>query len=167
MSLSRWKVLRTLLIVGEGRSEEAFLHHVRQFCAPQGCGLKVTIKNAKGKGAKHVVEWTARQAAIGDFDLVATLLDTDTDWTPAVAKFAKQKKIRVLASDPCLEAMLLRVLKQSGIGDTKALKYRFAPYVSGDSTQRGNYATHFHADCLEEARGREPTIDGLLRLFGK
>ena len=46
-----WKAQRTLLIVGEGRHEEAFLNHVKQLYAPRGCGLSVTIKNARGKGA--------------------------------------------------------------------------------------------------------------------
>ncbi len=33
-----WKAQRTLLIVGEGYHEEAFLGHVKQIYAPRGCG---------------------------------------------------------------------------------------------------------------------------------
>ena len=47
-----WKAQKTLLIVGEGRHEEAFLNHVKLRYAPRGCGLAVTIKNARGKGAE-------------------------------------------------------------------------------------------------------------------
>ncbi|MDP2112135.1 MAG: hypothetical protein Q8N48_08415 [Thiobacillus sp.] len=72
-----WKAQRTLLIVGEGRHEEAFLNHVKQLYAPRGCGLSVTIKNARGKGAGHVIDWTIGQAAIAKFDDVAAMLDTD------------------------------------------------------------------------------------------
>jgi hypothetical protein len=53
-----WKAQRTLLLVGEGYHEEAFLSHVKQIYAPRGCGLAVTIKNAHGKGAMHVIDWT-------------------------------------------------------------------------------------------------------------
>ena len=49
-----WKAQRTLLIVGEGRHEEAFLNYLKQLYVPRGCGLSVTIKNARGKGALHV-----------------------------------------------------------------------------------------------------------------
>jgi len=34
-----WKAQRTLLIVGEGRHEEAFLNHVKQLYVQRGCGL--------------------------------------------------------------------------------------------------------------------------------
>ncbi len=74
-----WKAQRTLLIVGEGRHEEAFLNHLKKLYVPRGCGLSVTIKNARGKGALHVVSWTARQIANADYDVVAVLLDTDVD----------------------------------------------------------------------------------------
>jgi hypothetical protein len=87
-----WKAQRTLLIVGEGYHEEAFLNHVKQLYAPRGCGLSVSIKNARGKGAKHVVDWAIRQAANTAYDSVAAMLDTDQDWSPAVEKQARAKK---------------------------------------------------------------------------
>jgi hypothetical protein len=43
---------RTLLIVGEGADEQAFLSYLKQQLVPRRAGLMVTIKNAKGKGAK-------------------------------------------------------------------------------------------------------------------
>jgi hypothetical protein len=49
---------RTLLIVGEGSDEKAFLSYLKEQLVPRGAGLMVVIKNAKGKGAKHVIEWT-------------------------------------------------------------------------------------------------------------
>lgn len=42
-----WKAQRTLLIVGEGRHEEAFLNHVKHLYVQRGCGLAVAIKNAR------------------------------------------------------------------------------------------------------------------------
>lgn len=81
-----WKAQGTLLIVGEGYHEEAFLSHVKQIYAPRGCGLAVTIKNARGKGAMHVVDWTIKQIANAQFDIVAAMLDTDEGWSPNVAK---------------------------------------------------------------------------------
>jgi len=162
-----WKAQRTLLIVGEGRHEEAFLNHLKQLYVPRGCGLTVTIKNARGKGALHVIEWTIRQIANADFDTVATLLDTDTDWDAKAKKLATKNKILVLKSEPCFEAMMLRLIGKSAIGDTRTLKRQFAPLVNNDATQRENYAINFGVECLNAGRGKEHTIDALLRLLDK
>lgn len=161
-----WKVKRTLLIVGEGRHEEAFLNHLKKLYVPRGCGLSVTIKNARGKGAQHVIKWTVRQIAIADYDVVAALLDTDTDWTPKTEKLARKKKIQVLKSEPCFEAMMLRLIGKPAIGDAHALKRQFAPLVNNDATQREHYALHFGNESLQAGKNKEPTIDELLKLFG-
>jgi len=118
---------------GRGASEEAFLNHLKQLYVPRGCGLSVTIKNARGKGALHVIDWTARQIANADFDVVAVLLDTDVDWNAKTEKLARTKKIQVLKSEPCFEAMMLRLLGKSAIGDAQVLKRQFAPLVNNDA----------------------------------
>lgn len=154
-----------MLIVGEGRHEEAFLNHVKQIYAPRGCGLVVTIKNARGKSAQHVIEWTCRQIANTDYDQVASMLDTDTEWTAKTVQLAKINKIQLLKSEPCFEAMMLRLIKQNPVGDTKALKKQFAPYVKNNATERSHYAENFGHDCLNAGRKAETTIDLLLKLF--
>ena len=161
----KWKAKRTLLIVGEGADEVAFLKHVKQLYVERGCGLAVTIKNAQGKGAKHVVEWTIKQAAIADYDAVAVLLDTDTDWSASVRKQAERKKIHLLLSEPCFEALLLRTLGQHPVEVTAALKSQFAPFVGHDATNSQNYSEHFCKETLESCRIREITIDSLLKLL--
>jgi len=126
----------------------------------------VTIKNARGKGALHVIDWTIKQIANAQFDVVATMLDTDADWSPNVAKQARKKKIQVLPSDPCFDAVMLRLLGVNAEDEAKALKKKLAPYLGNDPTQRMNYAHHFGKECLEAGRTKEPTIDALLKLFG-
>ncbi len=160
------KTQRTLLIVGEGRHEEAFLYHLKQLYVPRGCGLSVTIKNAKGKGALNVVKWTVRQIANMAYDAVAVLLDTDTDWNEKTRKLARTKKIHVLKSEPCFEAMMLRLIGKTATGNAHALKTQFAPYVKNDATQRDHYSAYFGPDCLQAGRDKELTIDELLKLLG-
>lgn len=166
MAKANWKAQRTLLIVGEGADEVAFLNHVKQRYVPRGCGLSVKIKNAQGKGAKHVIEWTGRQIANVAYDAVATLLDTDTDWSPAVEKLAKKNRIQVLTSEPCFEALMLRVLGENPNSNVHALKKQFAPFVNNDATQSQNYDIHFSIECMQAGRLYEPTIDALLKLVG-
>lgn len=164
--MANWKAQRTLLIVGKGYHEEAFLNHVKQLYAPRGCGLAVTIKNARGKGAMHVIDWTIKQIANAAYDTVAAMLDTDKDWSPKVAKQAKGKKIQVLASEPCFDAVMLRLLGVHAEDEAKVLKRMLAPYLDNEPTRRESYEKHFGKEQLEAGRGKEPTIDALLKLFG-
>lgn len=160
-----WTAQRTLLLVGEGYHEAAFLQHVKQLYAPRGCGLAVTIKNARGKGAKHVIDWTIRQSANTAYDSVAAMLDTDTDWNATVAKRARQKKICVLTCDPCFDAVLLRLLDLPAVGDARTLKRTLAPHLGNDPTDHRNYVDRFSRASLEDGRERELVLDTLLRLF--
>lgn len=162
----KWLAKKTLLIVGEGYNEQAFFTYLRPLLAPRGCGVKVTIKNAGGKTAQHIIEWTIRQIANVDYDNVAVMLDTDTDWCEAVAKLAKDHKITVLTAEPCFEALLLRVIGKPSNGDTVSLKKVFAKYVNNDAMRSENYSEHFDKEKLIAARSREPSIDSLLKLFG-
>ncbi|MDD5328622.1 MAG: hypothetical protein PHX38_01350 [Sulfuricella sp.] len=161
----KWATRKTLLIVGEGYDEVAFLNHIKQFPGVCGQGVQITIKNARGKGALGVIDWTTKQIANVAYDKVAVLLDTDTDWTPKVAKLAKTGGIQVLTSEPCLEALLLRVLGQIP-GESKDLKKQFAPFAKNNATRTENYADNFSRPVLAKARAYEPTIDALLKLFG-
>lgn len=165
MSMKNRHSRRTLLIVGEGYCEVAFLTYIRQFHGVRGQGVQITIKNARGKGAAHVVETAVRSMANFGYDHVAVLLDTDTDWNEQVAGQAASKGIQVLASVPCFEAMLLRVLGQRLRGQ-KNLKQQFFNHIGNDGTRREDYRKHFRIELLEEARKREATINALLQLFG-
>lgn len=156
---------QTLLLVGEGYDEEAFLKYLKSQLVGREAGLEVKIKNAKGKGAKHVIEWTIRQAKQADYDKVAALLDTDTDWTSAVQKKAKAENIIVLKSDPCFEAMLLRLISVTPEIDTKKLKKQFEPFVNNAAAIAEHYGQYFNPDFLRSKRHLELTIDALLKLF--
>lgn len=162
-----WRARHTLLIVGEGAVEEAFLTHAKWLYVPRGCGLSVKVTNARGKGAGHVIDWTIRQMANTQYDSVAVLLDTDTGWTAATEKRARQRKITVMESTPCIEALLLRMLGQNGTGDSRILKKRFAPYVNNEPTDPDQYAKHFGDPILQASRKTEPAIDVLLTLLNK
>lgn len=165
MAKVEWKSRKTLLIVGEGYHDVAFLNHIKQFPGVCGQGLQISIKNARGKGALGVINCAIKLSANIAYDFVAVLLDTDTDWNLATAKKAKQNRIEVLAADPCFEAMLLRVLGKTP-GTAKELKKQLAPFVRNDPMQASNFAEYFNLDALQVSRSREPTIDQLLTLFG-
>jgi hypothetical protein len=78
---------------------------------------------------------------------------------------AKSKNILVLESEPCLEAMLLRLISITPELDSKKLKKQFEPYVNGSAIEPKNYAKNFNPDHLISKRHSEKTIDELLKLF--
>ncbi len=156
---------KTLLLVGEGETEEAFLKHVKALYAPQGCGLKVKVMCARGKGAAHVVDFAIRQRRVIAYDTVAALFDTDTDWGERVARRAREHGIHVLLSDPMFEAMMLRVCRKAVEGSAKELKGQFALLVCGDGLDPKNYNANFGGNVLQGARQRERTLDQLLQLL--
>ena len=94
------------------------------------------------------------------------MLDTDQDWNASVERQARSKRIQVLASNPCFEAVMLRLLGKNPVGDGKALKKQLAPFVNNEPTLAQNYGDNFGSECLEEGRGLETTIDVLLKLMG-
>ncbi len=165
-ALNRRSTVKTLLLVGEGETEVAFLTHLKALCAPRGCGLYVKVICAHGKGAKHVVDVAIRQSRNAAFDSVAALLDTDTDWNDQVQRRATEHCIHLLLSRPCVEAMLLRALGRSATGRTRDLKKRLKQLVQ-DPMDSHSYATVFDEHALKVARRNERVIEDLLGLFGR
>jgi hypothetical protein len=105
----RRQARRTVLLVGEGTAEESFLKHLKELYVERQGGVAVTIKNAHGKGAANVVDHARKQQRNADYDVVAALLDTDTDWNDATRKQARLGKVHPVPCSPCLEAVLLEI----------------------------------------------------------
>lgn len=166
MAKKIWKTIETVLLVGEGADEEAFLHHVKTTFVPRGSGKTVKVKNAQGKGATHVVEWTIRQMATAEFDTVAIMLDTDKDWTLEAQKMAADKGIILLPSDPRFEAVMLRLLSQPHAGNAQTQKKQFAPFVRNKPTEPESYQDYFGGNDLLANRLKVPSIDRLLKIVG-
>ena len=154
----------TVLLVGEGYAEEAFLRHLRALYALRGGGVAVSVANARGKGAAHVVDYAIRKLREGDYDHRVALLDADVDWTDAVQKRAREARIEVIACEPCLEALLLRVHDiplREGLA-SRQLKSLFEKEFSLPADDERIYERHFGRERLEQARERLEQLDRLL-----
>ena len=162
----RRQVLRTVLIVGEGDSEVQWLQHLKGLYVLRGCGLAVTIKNARGKGAGHVVDVTVRHAFNAAFDVKAALLDTDTDWNEKTQTLARKNRIQVIAAEPCLESLLLALHGEPVQGRSSAqLKRDFRVRFGGEATDSNVYARHFDKEFLDAGRARSSALAQLLDLL--
>jgi hypothetical protein len=163
---ARRYVRQTVLIVGEGDAEVAFIRHLKSLYIARGDGIAVTIKNARGKGALHVVGVAVRQSRNAAFDVKAALLDTDTDWNDRTQAVARKEKVQVVACSPCLEAMLLALHGDLAQGrSTAQTKQVFAAKFDAQAHDANVYARYFPFEFLEKARHAAPVLEQLLALL--
>jgi hypothetical protein len=159
------QVARTVLLVGEGDAEMLFIQHLKGLYVQRGSGVVVTVKNARGKGAGHVVDFAFRQSHNAAYDVKAALLDTDTDWNDKTRAMARKAKVHVVPCQPCLEAVLLQVQGESVAGRTTAqLKRDFVAWF-GVAASDASVLRYFSREVIEAARSRVSVINELCRLM--
>ena len=162
---SKRQVARTVLLVGEGDAEVLFMQHLKGLYVQRGSGVVVTIKNARGKGAAHVVDFAFRQSRNAAYDIKAVLLDTDTDWNDKTRAAARKAKVHVMPCEPCLEAVLLRAHYAPVDGRMTAhLKQDFSARF-GVAASDPSVLRHFSREVLEAARGRIVVLNELVHLL--
>lgn len=163
----RKPVLTTILLVGEGKTEVAFLSHLKSLYIQRNCGIKLTIKNARGKGPEYIVNFAIRQRNNTAYDRVAVLLDTDLAWSDAVRKSARKNKLTLLGSTPCIEGFLLDILMQHVPPETLVCKQRCTDVISGSLFNQESFQAKFAQEFLETRRGDIAVLDRLLKYFEK
>ncbi|MGY8905312.1 MAG: hypothetical protein ACKVIH_12260 [Burkholderiales bacterium] len=157
---------RTVLVVGEGYAELAFLRHLKSLYVQRASGVAVTIKNAYGKGAQHVVDVAIRQSRNAQFDVVAALLDADTDWHEKTQALARKHKVQVVAAEPCLEALLLGLHGAAVAGKTTAqLKLAFGQRFGAPASESSIYAPHFQHALIEQRKQNSAPLAKLINLM--
>ena len=155
------------MLVGEGDAEVQLIQHLKRLYVERGSGIVVTIKNARGKGAGHVVDFAHRQSRNAAYDAKAALSDTDTDWNDKTRASARKAKVHVIPCQPCLEAVLLTTHHANIEGRTTAqLKQVFAARF-GAAASDASVLRHFSREVLNEARFRIVVLDELLNLLMK
>lgn len=159
------RVRKTLLVVGEGDSEVAFLTHLRQLYCSDGAGVSVKVHNAHGLGPENVINTAITLNRMGGFDRVAALLDTDLPWTAATQKAAQKARVQLVGSTPCLEGMLLCILGQRVPEHSEACKRSLYERLGHKLTERDNFQAAFGRVVLNDARVRVRALNELLDLF--
>lgn len=153
---------RTALLVGEGLAEQVFLSHLKVLYVPRGA-KSVTIKNAKGKGGATVLDFAIRQWQQAAYDEVGALLDTDAQWSDAQRALARRKQVQVFESDPCLEALLLRVAGLAvPAGGSAAHKRAFKDQLGAEAHIAKVYERSFDRATLDAACERLPELKAIV-----
>lgn len=163
-------VRETLLVVGEGDAEVAFVRHLKRIYGDT-LGRSIQEINAHGKGGRHVLETARRRANNRDHDKVVLLLDIDTDWSDEErakvrkSRVGKRGRLDVIESEPCLEAWLLRILGVDTEGDTRHMKREFKRRT-GCEAHEFPWMAQLTRAMLDEARERVPQLAALMNHMG-
>lgn len=164
------RVRETLLVVGEGDAEVAFVRHVKRVYG-DALGRSVQEINAHGKGGKHVLDTARRRANNRDHDKVVLLLDSDTDWSDTErakarsSRVGKRGRLDVIESTPCFEACLLKILGVETEGDTRHMKRLFKE-TAGCEAHETDWLRKLSRAVIDEARERVPQLAALLNHMG-
>ncbi|WP_213865013.1 hypothetical protein [Vibrio crassostreae] len=155
-----------LIFVGEGSAEKAFLLHIRSLYANGKKSVKP--KSAGGKGPNNVINDALGEARSGRGETsVAALLDLDIPWPPKLVAEAKKKDIPLIGSNPCLEGLLIQILKlkkPTPLNNNSAKKL-IHPKLDGSPTDKNSYASLFTKEVLDEAAKVVPELKAIIDIM--
>lgn len=143
--------LTTLLIVGEGSDDKAFIDHVKSLFHQRQSGRKVTVKAGDGGSPGNIITHASRAYQAEDYNHRYLVLDSDIPPTAADEKNARAAGYRIILWQPqCLEGALLDVLGErvQAHETSQALKQRLQPRLAGPHTKPEAYAVLFTQPVL-------------------
>ena len=154
----------TVLLVGEGQTELAFLKHLKSLYISRGCGVAVKIISTNGKGPEFIVNYTIRRSHRIASDRILTLLDGDIPITPRIRKKARQHHIELVESSPCFEGLLIKIIDKPVPATSKKCKKICRNYFDGSLTQQSTY-NNLTLKTLERRRNCIPELAQILDSF--
>jgi hypothetical protein len=145
------RVVKTsLIIVGEGAHDQAFLNHMKELYHNGMANQNVKIEAANGGSPADIIKVLIKKLKIADYDKSYVLMDTDIPLSDKDYKLAKDNKITMLLSEPlCLEGMLLEVLGQKAALTSQACKDKLHPQLAGKPTEKQSYRIKFPKPVLD------------------
>lgn len=142
----------TLIIVGEGECEKAFLEHLKSLYNERHSGKKIKIDYQGGGSPHDIIKYTHKTTRHISYDEIYILMDSDVTVADSDQKFAKDNRFTILYSTPlCLEGMLLEVLGQPTPTTAQACKDSLYPQLSGNPTQKDSYLPLFDKPTIDNS----------------
>lgn len=159
------KAATTVLIVGEGATEKAFLDYLKSIYVVRGCGVSVTVRDAHGKSPEHIVTTAIRHSQSAAYDAIAVLLDTDVPWPDSVRKKARSKRICMIGSSPCCDGLILSILGQRVPHTSAACKQALAEYLKKPPLVKEVYEDLITIEITEARRAVCETTSKILSIL--
>lgn len=142
--------LATLIAVGEGAHDKAFLNHMKGIYDYRHSGQKVTVDSADGGSPEDIIQSVIRKNRHAAYDRSYILLDSDIPIPEKARNIAKQKRIELIESTPlCLEGMLLEILEEPVPEISQKCKDFLHPKLACAPTDPKAYKNLFSKDVLD------------------
>lgn len=156
-------VRKTLLIVGEGHSEKAFINHLKShYCVRE---INVDVVNARGKGPEHILNYALSCQDYSPRNFVGVLLDTDLKWPSDLVKRTAEQGFQLIGTIPCIDGFLLDLLKEKKPNSSQKCKEKLQKILPGPSTDKDTYAVILSKTILDKARGENEVLDDIINLI--
>lgn len=142
----------TLLIVGEGQHDKAFIKHMKSIYDDRNNGQHLTIHSADGGSPNDIIKNTQRKYLHTGYDRSVILMDSDVQIRQQDWDLARKCGIQLILSTPnCLEGMLLEVLNQRVPANftSAQCKAQLRPYLSGEPVFPDSYNPAFAKPVLD------------------
>jgi hypothetical protein len=163
---------KTILIVGEGETEKAFLQHLKELLVSREADFVVKVECGSGGGPKGVVQKTIRLRSSRAYDKCFVLVDADRPFEPdskLEERMRKKPRVEMLKSTPCVEGLLLAVLQHRNFSQTSTTsdycKREFETnYIPADKkTDKRAYAERFTEEVVRNRRATVVELEAILR----
>lgn len=161
----------TVLIVGEGATDKAFLRHLKNIYVFREDDIVVKVEKGSGGSPACVIKKTIdlsnnkaydRRLVIVDGDL-KLILDSDLR-----RRIRENPQIKIIQIYPCIEGLFLEILEHPNFSRHRVLssfcKSEFEKYIPADKqTEELAYSSLFPKEKLEFRRKRIKELDIILR----
>lgn len=169
MKLRRRK--HTVFIYCEGRTDKLFAQHLKNLYVIRGT-KKITLKEGTGGGFSTFISNTLKYAQERDYDVKCILLDSNGK-KPKELKDSETKSenhhISLIWQKPCLEGVLLRILKATALPQntsSKKCKDIFKKeYPNDHPLKETSLEKLFPKDILNKQRKDIPELDQLIKIM--
>ena len=163
----RRRASKTLLVLGEGFSDQMFLKHLKKLYS-FNTGIAITVKKGKGGDAKSIIIGAIR--TVGAFDRKVVVLDNDKpkNEMDRARKTAKSNGIELLENTPCLEYLLISAInKKPGEKNSIWCKNEFeSKYLNKNKRDRpSEYDKLFPKQLLDSKRSGIIELDKLISIM--
>lgn len=107
---------KTLLVFGEGLGEEMFLKHLKSLYYNRDSGTSIKIYKGRGGTSYNII--IDADKTLGAFDRKIVVIDNDKTKIEMIKarQEAKNRGIELIENTPCLEFLLLSILRKKPSG---------------------------------------------------
>jgi len=164
----------TILIVGEGPTEKAFLQYLKDMFITREMDIAVKVECGSGGSPKSVVEKAVRLKGSRAYDKCFVLVDADLLFEhdgELERRMHKKPHVEMLNATSCIEGLLLAILdpdfSQQGTTSDESKRIFETKHLPEDKkTDKRSYERIFSRQVIEERRSEVPELDAILKAIG-